>query len=378
MPTVTVRPGRASSDRKAFLDFPYSHYEGNRHFVPPLRMDQAGVLNEKKNPFFEHGAIELFIAERNGQIVGRIAAIENGQHLAKYADGNGFFGFFDTRDDAEVARALLERAEGWLRARGMTTCRGPFSLNINEEVGCLVEGFETPPMVLMPHHGPWQGGLLEGAGYAKLKDLFFYLYDVPDELPPRPKRAHEAMEKLPEVRFRSLDKRKMRAEVATFLEIFNDAWQDNWGFVPATDSAAEQMAADFGLLADPELAFFAEVEGEPVAFVVVLPTLYEAIQDLRGKLFPFGWATVLGRLKLGRPRTGRLIMLGIKQKMRGKKRYGALSTALYAEVSRRGKRVGIEQAALGWTLEDNNAINLGIRAMKATRYKTYRIYAQAL
>ncbi len=375
---VEIREHAPGQDLGPFLQVASGLYRDDPHWVQPLDKEQKDRLTPGANPFWEHGEGRLFTAWRGGQPVGRISAQIDHNHLARYGDGAGFFGFFDTRDDAEVARALLERAEGWLRARGMTTCRGPFSLNINEEVGCLVEGFETPPMVLMPHHGPWQGGLLEGAGYAKLKDLFFYLYDVPDELPPRPKRAHEAMEKLPEVRFRSLDKRKMRAEVATFLEIFNDAWQDNWGFVPATDSEAEQMAADFGLLADPELAFFAEVEGEPVAFVVVLPNLYEAIQDLRGKLFPFGWATVLGRLKLGRPRTGRLIMLGIKQKMRGKKRYGALSTALYAEVSRRGKRVGIEQAALGWTLEDNNAINLGIRAMKAKRYKTYRIYEKAL
>ncbi|MEO0326090.1 MAG: hypothetical protein AAF447_24285, partial [Myxococcota bacterium] len=348
------------------------------HWVQPLDREQKDRLTPGANPFWEHGEGRLFTAWRGGVPVGRVSAQIDHNHLRRYDDGAGFFGFFDTVDDAGVAQALLARAEGWLRARGMTACRGPFSLNINEEVGCLVEGSDTPPMVLMGHHAPWQGGLLETAGYAKVKDLYYYLYDVPEELPPRAQRAHDAVQKLPEVRFRSLDKRKMRSEVTTFLEIFNDAWQDNWGFVPATDSEAAQMASDFGLLADPELAFFAEVEGEPVAFVIVLPNLNEAIAGLRGKLFPFGWAKLLGRLKIGSPTTGRLIMLGIKQKMRGKKRYGALSTALYAEVSRRGRKVGIEQAALGWTLEDNQAINLGIRAMKAKRYKTYRIYEKAL
>ena len=255
--------------------------------------------------------------------------------------------------------------------------RGPFNLSINEEMGLLVDGFDEPPALMMPHSRRYQMDLAEGAGLTKAVDVYAWKYHVADP-PPRAARAHKAMEELPEVRFRSVDPSRMRQELASILEIFNDAWKENWGFVPATEAEAKKMAADFRLLIDPNIAFFAEVKGEPVAMVICLPNLNEATADLHGKLLPFGWAKLLWRTKVKKTKSARLVLLGIKGKMRGVKRYGPLSTAMYAELAYRGIRAGYEWAELSWTLEDNKPINLGIRAMRGKVYKTYRIYERAI
>ncbi len=259
----------------------------------------------------------------------------------------------------------------------MKRIRGPFSLCINEESGVLVDGFDTPPALAMPHHRPYQHKLLEAMPFEKAKDLLAWKY-VTTEPPKRAARAWQTIEALPEVRFRSVDPSRMRDELDKILEIFNDAWSSNWGFVPTTDAEVEQVAKDMRMIIDPRLAFFVEIKGEPVGMVICLPNLPEMIHDLNGRLFPFGWAKFLWRLKVQKPKSARLMMLGLKKELRGVKRYGALSTAMYAELAYRGIKHGYEWAELSWTLEDNKAINLGIRSMKAKVYKTYRIYEDAL
>ncbi|MEM7608249.1 MAG: hypothetical protein AAF411_23085, partial [Myxococcota bacterium] len=239
------------------------------------------------------------------------------------------------------------------------------------------DGFDTPPALQMPHHLPHQHTLIENAGLEKAKDLWAWKY-VTEEPKPRARRAWEQIEALPEVKFRSVDTSRMREELDKILEIFNDAWSDNWGFVPATEAEVEQGAKDMRLILDPRLAFFAEIKSEPVGIVICLPNLPELIHDLDGRLVPFGWAKFFWRLKVQKPKSARLMMLGIKRKLRGVKRYGALSTAMYAELAYRGIRYGYKWAELSWTLEDNRAINLGIKAMGGKVYKTYRIYEGAL
>ncbi|MCA9615938.1 MAG: hypothetical protein KC586_24450, partial [Myxococcales bacterium] len=317
-------------------------------------------------------------AYRDGKLVGRASAQIDREHLRIHQDDAGFFGFLDTLDDQEVADALLDAAAKWLRARGMKIMRGPFNFTINEECGMLVDGFDTPPALMMAHHRPYQHRLVEAAGFEKAKDLLAWKYEVA-EPPPRAQRAWEQMNALPEVRFRDVDPGKMREELDSILEIFNDAWANNWGFVPATEAEIEKMAEDFKLLIDPRLAFFAEVKGRPVGMVICLPNLPEILGGSNGSLFPTLWAKLLWHLKIKKDiRSGRLMLLGIRQEMRGLKRYGALSTAMYAELAHRGLKHGFQWAELSWTLEDNRPINLGIQAMRGKVYKTYRVYERTL
>ncbi len=375
--SVSIHGHDPGTDLADFMKVADVVYADDPAYIAPLRMEVKERLTPGKNPFWAHAEGRLFTARRDGQLVGRISAQIDHEHLKHHQDGAGFFGFFDTIDDAEVADALLAEAEAWLRAKGSTVMRGPFSLSINEESGVLVDGFDTPPALMMPHHRVYQSGHLDRLGFVKAKDLWAWKYVVA-EPPKRAARAWESMQALPEVRFRSVDPSRMRAELDSILDIFNDAWKDNWGFVPATEAEVEKMAKDMKLLIDPRLAFFAEVKEEPVGMCVCLPNLPTLTHDLNGRLAPFGWAKLLWRLKVKKPRAGRLMLLGIKQKMRGKRRYGGLSTAMYAELAYRGIQHDFEWAELSWTLEDNRPINLGIKAMRAKVYKTYRVYEKPL
>ena len=370
---IEIRQHAPGADLKDFIRVQDIVFAGDPNYVPPLRMELKDRLTPGKNPFWEHAEGALFTAWRDGELVGRISAQIDREHLRVHDDGAGFFGFFDTIDDQEVADALLDRARRWLEKRGMTAMRGPLSLYIWEEAGLLVDGFDTPPALSMAHHREYQQKLAEGAGLTKKKDLWAWKYEVA-EPPKRAARAHARMMELPEVKFRSVDKSRMREELGIVLEIFNDAWAHNWGFVPTTEAEVDKMAEDMKLIIDERLAFFAEVKGEPVGMVICLPNLYAMTHDMNGRMLPFGWAKLLWRLKVKGPKSARLMLLGIKNKMRGIKRYGGLSTAMYAELAYRGRDAGYEWAELSWTLEDNRPINLGIKAMRAKVYKTYRIY----
>ncbi|MBK8591508.1 MAG: hypothetical protein IPN77_20785 [Sandaracinaceae bacterium] len=375
---VEIREHRMGLDLEDFIRVQYDIFRNDPAYIPPLELELRDRLTPGKNPLFEHAEGTLFTAWRGGKLVGRCSAQIDREHLAAHKDETGFFGFLDTIDDADVAHRLLASAESWLKARGMKRVRGPFSLTINEESGVLIDGFEHPPVLMMPHSTRYQAGLIESYGYEKVQDLYAWKYVVA-EPPPRAAKAHADMMALPEVRFRSVDKSRMRQEVDTLVEIFNDAWSENWGFVPATEAEVAKMAQDFKLLLDPDLAFFAEVEGREVGMVVCIPNLNEAARDLNGKLFPFGWAKLLYRLKVKGTSSARLVLLGLRKDMRAKKRYGALSTAMYAELAYRGmKKPQYKWAELSWTLEDNRPINLGIKAMRAQIYKTYRVYEKAL
>lgn len=375
---VEIREHRMGLDLEDFIRVQYDIFRNDPAYIPPLEMELRDRLTPGKNPLFEHAEGTLFTAWRGGKLVGRCSAQIDREHLRVHQDETGFFGFLDTIDDADVAHRLLASAESWLKARGMKRVRGPFSLTINEESGVLIDGFEHPPVLMMPHSTRYQAGLIESYGYEKVQDLYAWKYVV-EEPPPRAAKAHADMMALPEVRFRSVDKSRMRQEVDTLVEIFNDAWSENWGFVPATEAEVAKMAQDFKLLLDPDLAFFAEVEGREVGMVVCIPNLNEAARDLNGKIFPFGWAKLLYRLKVKGTSSARLVLLGLRQEMRAKKRYGGLSTAMYAELAYRGmKKPQYKWAELSWTLEDNRPINLGIKAMRGKIYKTYRVYEKAL
>ncbi len=374
--SVEVRETPIGGDLRDFLDVVDYVYRDDPNFVRPLDFDLKQRLN-KKNPFFDHAEATTFTAYKNGWCVGRATAQIDRGHLERYKDDVGFFGFLDTVDDPEVAKALLDAAAKWLSRRGMKKMRGPLSLNINEEMGCLVEGFDTPPMILMPHHRDYQGGLIEKAGLAKIKDVYAWRYSIGDV----PKRAEKAMadvEAMSEVKLRHVDKAHVERDVRIIMDVFNDAWSDNWGFVALTEAELAKMASELKPILMPELTYIAEIDGEPAAVSLALPNINELIPDLNGKLFPLGLPKLLYRLKVKGPTSARLIILGIRRKYRGVKKYGALSTCLYAKMHHSAEKVGIKWGELSWTLEDNAAVNVGIKFMGGKIYKKYRVYERDL
>ena len=374
---VDIRETPMGGDIREFLDVVDRIYRDDPRYIRPLDMELKDRLDPKKNPFFEHGEGVVFTAHRGGECVGRVTAQIDREHQARHKDDAGFFGFLDTVDDAEVAKALLEKAEGWLRRKGAKVARGPLSLNINEEMGCLVEGFDAPPVLMNPHHRAYQGGLIEKAGYAKVKDVFGWRYEV-GEPNARVRKAQDDVRKMPEVSVRPFDKKHIDRDVGIALEVFNDAWNENWGFVPMTKKEADKMAADLKLFLVPEITRLVLIDGEPAAVAIAMPNVNELIGDLGGRLFPLGIVKLLDRLKVQGAKSGRLIILGIKKKFRLQRKYAGLSLFLYAELNDGGKRVGMTWGELGWTLEDNAAVNTGIRLMGAKKYKTYRVYEKPL
>jgi len=374
---VEIRQSPMGENLGDFLGVVDRIYQHDPAYIRALNLDIRDRLNPKKNPFFEHAQGRIFLAYDQGQCVGRITAQIDQEHLDRHKDATGFFGFLDTVDNPLVAQALLGSAERWLREKRMKRIRGPVSLSLNEEAGCLVEGFDHPPVFLNPHHKPYQGQLIEGAGYTKEKDLFGWRYEVGD-LNPRVRRARDDIRAMPEVLSRPMSAKDLARDVAITLEVFNDAWSDNWGFVPLTRNEAAKMQSDLKLFLIPEITRIVTIDNEPAAVALALPNVNELIGDLHGRLFPTGLAKLLYRLKVVGARSGRLLILGIKKKFRAQRKYAGLSLFLYGEMNDGGRKVGMTWGELGWTLEDNAAINTAIRMMGPTKYKTYRIYSKDL
>ena len=374
---IQIREHAPGENLDLFIGVAHEVFRGDANWVPPLELELRDRLTPHRNPFFQHAQARLFTAHRDGRLVGRISAQIDHEHLRVHDDQTGFFGFFDSVDDAAVGKALLDAATEWVDKRGMRRVRGPLSLSINEEVGTLVEGFDSPPVLMMPYARPYQGALVEQCGFEKAKDLLAWRYDVHD-IPKRAQRAWETLDAMPEFSFRSVNKKHMESELKIIMEIFNDAWKNNWGYVPATAAEVKKAAEDMKLILDEEIAFFAEMDGRPVAMCICLPNLNEAIADLQGKLMPFGIVKLLWRTKVRHLRSARLLLLGVREELQRNKKLGGMSLAMCVELARRGTAKGYEWAELGWTLEDNHLINLGIRAMGAKVTKRFRVYERAL
>lgn len=370
-------PVRTRSDIKRFIKLPRLIYQDDPQWVHPLIFERMRHFTPRHNPFFAHAEVQMLIAVKDGKEVGRISAHIDKNHLKHYGDKTGFFGYFESIEDEEVASTLLGSAEKWLKEREMRSIRGPFSFNINDESGLLIEGYDSPPILMMPHNPPYYARLIEKGGYHKIKDLFAYKYIIGD-VPEPSKQIAEQTKSLPELKIREIDMRNFKREVRTMFEIFNSAWSENWGFIPMTPAEINHHAEEMRLIIDPELAVIAEVEGETVAIAVALPNLNEAISDLRGQLLPWGIFKLIYRLKLRHPKAGRLILLGITGEFRKKRKAPGLSVLLYVEMDERSKRKGYEWGELSWTLEDNLKINRGIELMGGVKYKTYRIYEKSI
>jgi GNAT superfamily N-acetyltransferase len=371
--SLQILPVRSASDRKAFLRLPWSIYpERHPAWVPPLLREERKRLDPDRNPFFQHGAVELFLALRHGIPVGRIAAVENTLHNEYHRDQVGFFGQFESVDDPGVAGALLEAAAAWLHRRGLTMIRGPVNFSLNEESGLLVDGFEDPPAILMTYNPPYYRGLLEGWGMTQAKDLWAWVGDrsVFEE------RRFRTLDRVirrsgAAVQVRGLDMRDFPAEVDLVRSLYNRAWKDNWGFTPMTDAEVAHMARGLKPIIDPELALIGLVDGEPAGFALSLPDVNQALKPLNGRLFPFGFLRFLhGRKHIDRVR---IITLGVLPEHR---RTG-LDALFYLETFRRATAKGYHGES-SWVLEDNTLMNRALSKMGFRIYKTYRIYEKSL
>jgi GNAT superfamily N-acetyltransferase len=334
------------------------------------------MFSASHNPFYEHADVQLFIALREGRVVGRISAQIDHEHNRYHNERTGFFGFFESTDDQQVSDALLTTAESWLRERGMNRIRGPMNFSINGEVGLLVQGHELPPQILMPYTHAYYLQMLERSGYQKVRDLFAWRWES-QPIPGGPARMVRELRSRPEVKVRIADMKRFNDEVRTILKLYNEAWSENWGFVPATGAEAKQMSRDLKLIVDPHIVPFVEIEGKPAGFALAVPNLHEVIHDLDGKLFPLGIFKLLWRLKVKRPSSGRLLLLGIGKEYRSR-RYAGLAYLLCDEIYRQARKRGYKWAEFSWTLEDNRLINSLIRKIGCLHYKTYRIYEKAL
>ena len=375
---ISIRRVANKADRKAFVDLAWEVYKDDPCWVPPLKDEVHGLLDPKKNPWFGHGKAELWLAERGGEIVGRISAQVDDLVQVHMQPGTGQWGMFEALDE-QAAAALIATAEDWLRGEGMTKAVGPISISIWDEPGLLIEGFEEPPLVMMGHHRPEYRGWVEAAGYGKAKDLYTFELDIRIDMIPVIDRLIKAGEANPRIRIRNVDKSKFDQEAAIILDILNDAWSDNWGYVPLTDAEIAYAGKKLKPIIVQDLVKIAEVDGEPAAFMITIPDLNEMIRDLNGSLFPFGWAKLLWRLRKVTTRRVRVPLMGVRKSYQGGRMASQLAFMLI-EFTRRVcvDKYGIYVGEFGWVLEDNQGMMSIAQLPGAGINHTYRIYEKAI
>jgi len=380
---VIITPVSGKADRKAFLDLAYRLNAADPCWVPPLRMEAEELITPGKNPFFDHADVQLFLARRGGAVVGRISA--HIDHLAIGMDasqgmgpGTGNWGLLEAEDEA-VAQALIGHAEDWLRQKGMTRVLAPLSMSIWEEPGQLVKGFDQAPTVMMGHQPERYRHYIEALGYQTAKTLNTYELDILNEFPPLIQRIIQSGEKNAKIRIRNVDKSKFDEEAALILDILNDAWSDNWGFVPFSDAEIKYAGKKFKPIVREDLIMVAEYEGEPVAFMMTLPDLNEVIKPMGGKLFPFNWAKLLLWLRKPKVRTMRVPLMGVRKRLQSSRMASQLAFMMIEYIRRNAIReYGATRGEIGWILEDNQGMNAIAEAINSTVNKSYVIYDKPL
>jgi hypothetical protein len=368
MESVAIRPVRTKTDETRFLRFLWKLYAGDPYWVPQLMMDRKKLIDKKKNPFYTHADMELFLAERGGEIVGRIGAIVNHNHNKEHAENIGFFGFFESINDQAVANALFDAAKKYLQSKGVSAMRGPANPSVNDEYGLLVDGFDSSPTVLMPYNPSYYATLLERYGFRKLKDLYAYLLSQDTVYSERFVRFNEIVKQREDLTFRSLDMKHFKEEVNRIKVLYNKAWSRNWGAVPMTDAEFDALATDLKPVVVPELIIIAEAKGKPIGFALSLPDINVALKynkngGLLGGLYHL--YTKKKHIDLVR-----IIVLGVIPEQL---KTGAAGVLFY-ETAVRAKKLGYHYGEASWVLEDNIMMNRAAEMMNGKRYKTYRIY----
>ena len=375
---TTIRPVATKADRRAFVDFAWDAYKDDPAWVPPLKSEVHGLIDPRVNPWFQHGHAQLWLAMRDGRVVGRISAQIDDLVQSHMQAGLGQWGLFDALD-GEAAALLIATAEQWLREQAMTATLAPISISIWDEPGLLIEGFAQPPMVMMGHHRPAYRAWIEAAGYAKAKDLLTYDLDIDKEQPKLIDRMVAAVERNPRIRIRNVDKSQFDRDSAIILHLLNDAWSDNWGFVPLTDAEIAYAGKKLKPIIYEDLVRIAELDGEPVAFMICIPDINEMTRDLNGRLFPFGFAKLLWRLRNPRVRRVRVPLMGVTKRLHGTRLAGQIAYTLIEYIRRACvQHYGVKEGEFGWVLEDNQGMMSIAELPGATVNHVYRVYQKAL
>ncbi len=370
---VEVVPVTNSKAMRQFIRLPWNIYGRDPFWVPPLIIEMKKQFDKSKHPFFKHSSADFFLARRDGEFVGRIAAILNNNHNRFHNERTAFFGFFESVNDKDVASALLHHAAQWARDRGMNELRGPMNYSTNETLGILVEGFDTCPCIMMSHNPPYYAGLIENAEFEKAMDIYAWWLLTEKGLNPKIARVGEQVLKDEGLRIRAIDMRKFWEEVDIIKRIYNDAWSANWGFVPMTDAEFDHLARDLKTVVDPRVVLIAEKNKEPVAFSLALPDINQALKKINGRLFPLGLPILMYHAR--HIRQVRVLALGIAKKVQN---WNGIGAALYYESFRRGVEAGYRSCEFSWTLENNALINRSMQLFGAQRYKRYRIYRKTI
>ena len=377
MPKIEITPVESRAERDAFIKFPWRIYANDRAWVPPLLIERKEFLS-RKHPFYEHGDAALFLARSAGEIVGRIMASDDPNYNGLHGTNVGCFGLFESIDEPAVAAALFEAAAGWLRRKGRDEIMGPIDYSTNYVCGLLIDGFQHPPMLLTSHNPPYYGTLIERWGFEKIMDLYAWWFADPAEAAVRLRRLANALKKrLEVVSFRPVNLPDLVADGRRIRDIYNEAWRNNWGYVPFTEKEFDYMTKELKPLVVPELAIIAEVAGQPVGFILAIPDINVALRHVKnGRLTTFGLPIGLAKILYykGKTKTARLIALGVVPKFR---RHG-IAEMLVLRVIEEGMHKRGFTPELSLTLETNFMINRFLEAIGAARYKTYRIYRRAL
>ena len=369
---IEICPVEDKKQLGRFIKLPWTIYRADKYWVPPLIGEQKKLFTPEQNPFYRHAEVALFLAEKAGQTVGRIAAIVNRAHNEFYGDKIGFFGFFESTDDQDISDKLFEAAGKWLREKGMDCMRGPMNFSTNEECGLLVEGFDSSPMIMMTYNPPYYIHLVERNGFYEAKDLLAFWLNTSQPIPERILRIAEKVSREHKIHLRTLDVKRFDEEMEKVKLIYNQAWSRNWGFVPMSDEEFYHMAINLKRIAVPELLFLAEIGGEPAAFSVAVPDFNQALNRINGKLDPISLMKLLWYSR--KANQLRLMLLGVRA---GYRRRG-IDSLLYIESLKTAKKLGYIGGEVSWILEDNTLIIRGIEAMGGRVYKRYRIYDKRL
>ena len=383
MAKLIIRQVETKKDRKIFIDLPFRLYADDPNWVPPLKSEALGLITPEKNGWFSHAKAQLFLAEEDGRVVGRISAHIDTLALTMppeqgFGPGVGQWGLMEA-ERQDIFQALLARAEEWLREQGMTRALGPISMSIWEEPGLLIDGYDHPPTIMMGHAKREYRGWIEWANYRPVKQLMTYEVDITKQFPPIVQRIIKSGEKNARITVRNVDKTKFEEEAAIILSILNDAWRDNWGFVPLTPPEIKDVGVKLKPIVFNDLIRIAELDGKPVAFMITLPDLNEAIKPLNGSLFPFGWAKLLWWLRKPKARTVRVPLMGVVKELQASRMASQLAFMMIEYIRRASvEHYGSQRAEIGWILDDNQGMRSIAETIESRVNKVYQVYERTL
>jgi GNAT superfamily N-acetyltransferase len=383
MAKLIIRPVETKKDRKIFIDLPFRLYADDPHWVPPLKSEALGLITPEKNGWFSHAKAQLFLAEEDGRVVGRISAHIDTLALTMppeqgFGPGVGQWGLMEA-ERQDIFQALLARAEEWLREQGMTRALGPISMSIWEEPGLLIDGYDHPPTIMMGHAKREYRGWIEWANYRPIKQLMTYEVDVTKQFPPIVQRIIKSGEKNARITVRNVDKSKFEEEAAIILAILNDAWRDNWGFVPLTPPEIKDVGVKLKPIVFNDLIRIAELDGKPVAFMITLPDLNEAIKPLNGSLLPFGWVKLLWWLRKPKVRTVRVPLMGVVKELQASRMASQLAFMMIEYIRRASvEHYDAKRAEIGWILDDNQGMRSIAETIESRVNKVYQVYERTL